>query len=203
MRLNPPFSTILPLTFIVYFLAQAKPQVTVAAPAATFSPDARGLEKQFEPFLKAYASGDTAKLDQKFAIFALPDASGWFAKYFAKDQVQQLVWDNEAEVAVYEESLVTTMKRWPEGTHFRLHASQNRPKSPPTIRPRPDATLPLVEVPIEQYHLNFVADKVPKGFGRGFSELENYVYVNGAYRYVGGGAYPFWSMPDATGKSNP
>jgi hypothetical protein len=29
-----------------------------------------------------------------------------------------------------------------------------------------------------------------------FSLVVNYVYVDGAFRYVGKGAYPFWSAPD-------
>jgi len=48
-------------------------------------------------------------------------------------------------------------------------------------------------VPQKQFEIEMQA----QGSGKHFSFLGNFVYVDGAYRYVGKGAFPFWSMPDA------
>jgi hypothetical protein len=164
----------------------------------TYSHNAQGLEQQFKPFLDASSSGDSAAADRQFAMFALPDASAWFAKYFAKERVEQLGWDYEAEVPVYEKSILTIMTLFPKGSHFTAHCRAPKRTSSVKFAPRTDAMMPLVEVPVEQFEIEYVSDR-----GQKFSELANLVYVDGAYRYVGKGAYPFWSMPDASSPAKP
>jgi hypothetical protein len=83
------------------------------------------------------------------------------------------------------------------GSAKRFHAHCTpADKTPRTdLQPRADAAKPTREVPVEAFEIEFVSED-----GRRFSELANFVFSNGAYRYVGKGAYPFWSMPDATRK---
>jgi hypothetical protein len=70
------------------------------APAA-FSHDAKGLENQYQPFLDAFAAVKPAEFHQALAIFSLPNPSEWFAKYFARDQVERLVRQNESALNSY------------------------------------------------------------------------------------------------------
>jgi hypothetical protein len=51
---------------------------------------------------------------------------------------------------------------------------------------------PLKPVPVEQFTVEMVDEKS----GKKFSSLGNFVFVDGAYRFVGNGAFPLWSMPD-------
>jgi hypothetical protein len=166
--------------------------------AGTYSHDAQGLEQQFELFLNAPASVDRATAGQQFAVFALPDASAWFGNYFAKERVEQLGWDYEAEVSLYEKSIMHMMKSYPTDARFKAHCRPPQRESPVGFGPRADAMMPLVQVPVEQFETEFASDR-----GQKISVLANFVYVNGAYRYVGKGAYPFWSMPDASSPSKP
>jgi hypothetical protein len=163
------------------------------APAA-FSHDAKGLENQYQPFLDAFAAVKPAEFHQALAIFALPNPADWFAKYFAKDQVEQLVRQNESELNAYEQALLRSMAAVPPGTRFRVRCKL--PHADPTMRisPRPDAIQPSVQIPVEQFVTEF--DSTPKIKNGRFSLVVNYVYVDGAFRYVGKGAYPFWSAPD-------
>jgi hypothetical protein len=71
---------------------------------------------------------------------------------------------------------------------FSVQASEYQadPSSSPGLKLRADAVLPSTSVPIQAYKLEFVGHN-----GKRFSQLSNFVYVDGAYRYVGGGAYPF------------
>jgi hypothetical protein len=159
----------------------------------TYSHDASGLEQQFEPFLNASASDNEAAADRLFAVFTLPDASGWFTKYFAKEQVEQLGWDYEAEVSVFKSSTAHVAKIGPVGTRFKVQCSLYQDRSAPGFAPRVDAMVPLQQVAIEKYEIEFASS-----LGYRSSILANFTYVNGAYRYLGQGAYPFWSMPDST-----
>jgi hypothetical protein len=43
-----------------------------------------------------------------------------------------------------------------------------------------------------------VTIEIASDSGKRFSILTNYAYVDGAFRCVGKGGYPFWSMPDAS-----
>jgi hypothetical protein len=168
-------------------------------PPAAFSHNAKGLELQYQPLIEAFAAGNSAQAHQAFAIFSLPNPADWFVKYFAKGQVEQLGRDNESELSTYERVLLRGMGAVPAGTKFRVRCKP--PHADPTTRmpPRPDAILPSVPIPVEQFVTEF--DPIPKLSHGRFSMLVNYVYVDGAFRYVGKGAYPFWSMPDASQKN--
>ena len=78
---------------------------------------------------------------------------------------------------------------------MRFHVHCKPPDHDPTkrISPRRDSMLPHKQVAVEQFEVKMAADEKLR-----FSFLGNNVYVDRAYRYVGKGAYPFWSMPDAT-----
>ena len=134
------------------------PEIT-DAPAA-FSHDAKGLESQYQPFLDAFAAVKPAEFHTALAVFSLPHPADWFAKYFAKDQVEQLVRQNESELNAYEQALLRSMAVAPPGTRFRVRCKL--PHADPTTRisPRPDAILPSAAIPVEQFVTEF--DSVPK-----------------------------------------
>jgi hypothetical protein len=159
----------------------------------SYSHDARGLELEFERFLNASASDEEVVAHTLFKVFALPDASGWFERYFAKERVEQLGWDYQAEIGTFEESTTHEAKIGPVGTRFKVHCSPYHSTSPVEFAPQADAPAALRQVVIEQYDIEFVSTRDYRS-----SILANFIYVDGAYRYLGGGAYPFWSMPDAT-----
>lgn len=159
-----------------------------------FSHDAKGLENQYQPFLDAFAAVKPAEFHTALAAFSLPNPADWFAKYFAKDQVQQLARENETELNAYEQALLRSMAAVPPGTRFRVRCKLPHADPAMRISPRPDAIQPSAAIPVEQFVTEF--DPVPKMKNGRFSLVVNYVYVDGAFRYVGKGAYPFWSAPD-------
>jgi len=168
----------------------------VALPSG-YSQDAKGLEAEYQPFLKAFNKGQAPPYDKEFAAFILPDPSGWFGQYFEMAQVQAVVDDYEAKIAAWQKSEFTVLtKIWPPGTHFKVHC-KTHPPSAAGFPPRQNAYQPNKPIPIEQFEVEFEADKIGERGGRSLSSLVNMVWIDGAYRYVGGGAYPFWSMPDS------
>jgi len=73
----------------------------VALPSG-YSQDAKGLEAEYQPFLKAFNKGQAPPYDKEFAAFILPDPSGWFGQYFEMAQVQAVVDDYEAKIAAWQ-----------------------------------------------------------------------------------------------------
>lgn len=164
--------------------------------SSSYAPDAHGLERQYKAFLTAYDSGD-ANASSHLDTFVLPDFESWFGQYFGSEPTANLKEDYNRTIAAYQHSLPTIMSRWPKGTRFRVDC-ERRTSSGTTykVTPRPDAPVPVSEIPVQQYEVTFSADKLEPRGGRSFSQLINLVYVDGAFRFLGLGAYPFWSMPE-------
>lgn len=190
------------LLFAVPALISAESLGAVSLPSS-YSHDAKGLEAEYQPFLKAFNKGQVPPYDKEFAAFIRPDRSAWFGQYFEMTQVQALVDDYEAKIALWQKSEVTIKtKLWPPGTHFKVHCKAHLP-SDPGFPPRQNAYQPKQPIPIEQFEVAFEADKVGARGARSASTLVNMVWVDGAYRYVGGVSYPFWSMPDSAQLKKP
>jgi hypothetical protein len=183
------------LLFAVPAVITAESLAAVSLPSS-YSQDAKWLEAEYQPFLKAFNKGQAPSYDKEFTDFILPDPSAWFGQYFEIRQVQALVDEYEAKIAAWQKSEATIKtKIWPPGTHFQVHCKAH-PPSAPGFPPRQNAYQPKQPIPIEQFEVEFEADKQGARGGRAMSSLVNMVWVDGAYRYVGGGACPFWSMPD-------
>jgi hypothetical protein len=174
---------------------QAQSQASLSGDQS-YSHDARGLEQEYEVILRAAGSGDSQQYSRQFAVFKLPEAADWFGQYFMKENVQQLGWDYEAEVPEYEKSLLNVMQRQP-GVRFHVHCKATSREALTGLQPRTDAVRPSRPVPVEQFEVEFVGD------GGRFSQLVNFAYVDSGYRYLGKGAYPFWSMPDEARSAPP
>jgi hypothetical protein len=190
------FVAALVLLFVVPTLITAE-RLAAASLQSSYSHDTKGLEAQYQPFLKAFNKGQAPPYDKEFTAFILPDPSAWFGQYFEVMQIQALADEYEAKIAAWQKSEVTIKtKLWPSGTQFKVHCKAHPPTAP-GFPPRQNAFQPKQPIPIEQFDVEFEADKLGARGGRSVSSLVNMVWVDGAYRYVGGGAYPFWSMPDS------
>jgi hypothetical protein len=163
----------------------------------TYKQNDHGLAKQFEPFFKAYQKGDESKQEEAFKVFQFPDAKAWFAQYFQPEDVQQLVWDAEAETEQEAKSLRTMMNLIARGKRFHAHPEPHSTTDTTSVKERQSSVKPTKPVPVEQFSIKVKDEKT----GKWFSWLGNFVYVDGAYRFVGGGAFPLWSMPDANDPS--
>jgi len=181
-------------------LAQRAESQSNSAPAGmSFSHDARGLEKQYEPLLKAYSKGDDEAIDKEFSVFLIPDEDKWFSSYFDAADVNQLKQTYQTKADAYKRSFVNiTTKVLHTSSRFHAHCTPPDPNHQTKVQPRPDAPKPTRDVPVEQFHIEFRSDD-----GKKFSQRANFVYVDGAFRYLGNGAYPFWSMPERPKKTPP
>lgn len=162
------------------------------AGAETYKHDAQGLEKQFEPFLKAYQRGDDKGMDETFALFRFPRPKEWFAANFSPDGAERLLAAYDTEVSEAESSLIEDMNRADPGSGFKVRC-EPRGDAGGAGKPRPEegGIQPKQEIPVEQFMLEFRSSKA----GQRFRVIVNFVYADGAYRFVGGGGAPLWVKP--------
>lgn len=169
---------------------------------SVYSQDGYGLEKELQPFLNAYANSDPA-IDDTLSILVIPEADSWFGNRFPKDTIQGLVDDQKAVLAKLKQQLLGNISKWPKGTHFQVSCKKYSPSNRTAlVEPRPDAIRPTGQVrfEVEQYQITYIADTPSPEGNKWFSNVDNFVYVAGAYRFVGGGAYAFWLMPDLSAR---
>ncbi len=79
------------------------------------------------------------------------------------------------------------------GACFHANCKTHPDNQDGPVKPRDSRVHPLKPAPLEQFEIEMPAH----GSVKRFSFPGNFGYVDGAYRYVGKGAFPFWAMPDA------
>ena len=167
---------------------------TVATPSPeTYKQNEQGLEKQFEAFLKAYQRGDDKGMDEGFAVFGLPKSKEWFENYFSAEDAAKLIVGYEREMSEAEASLIEDMNKADPGSRFRVRC-EARGESPSGQESGGGYGFnPVKAIPVEQFRLEFRSGS----HDQKFSFIANFVYVDGAYRFVGGGGVAFWAKPGA------
>jgi hypothetical protein len=182
------------LSALPAFTTGRKP--VAAAPASGYSHDAKGLEAEYQIVLDAINKGQAPPYDKELADLTIPDPAGWFGQYFEPADVPGVVKEYEALVARDQKSLIYMVTEFfPAGAHFKVRCKPYPPNAA-KFPPRDDAYKPKTAVPIEQFEVMFESNKAGKnGGGHTMSSMSNFAWIDGAYRHLGNGAYPFWSMP--------
>ena len=159
----------------------------------TYKQSEQGLEKQFEPFLKAYQRGDDKGMDETFGVFRLPKAKEWFENYFSAEDAAKLSAAYDREISEAEASLIEDMNKADPGSRFRARC-EARGESPAGQESAGGYGFkPVKPIAVEQFRLEFRSGS----HDQKFSFIANFVYVDGAYRFVGGGGVAFWAKPGA------
>ncbi len=181
------------LLAVVFVLAML-PQSAVAAPSPeTFKQNEQGLEKQFEAFLKAYQRGDDKGMDEGFALFRLPKAAEWFGNYFSAEDAAKLASLYDREMSDAEASLIEDMNKADPGSRFRVRSEARGDGGTGQGSTGGYGFKPVKPITVEQFRLEFRSGS----HDQKFSFIANFVYVDGAYRFVGGGGVAFWAKPGA------
>lgn len=159
----------------------------MARPAGeTYKQSADGLAKEFEPFLKAYHKGDDAGMEQAFSMFRIPNAKEWFAGHFSAEDAARLSGAYGQKATDAMNSLIEDMNRVGAGSKYGLRCEARGDVA--TGSGKGDTIQPVNPVRVEQFVMEFQASSTREKF----LFMANFVYVDGAYRFVGGGGGPFW-----------
>jgi hypothetical protein len=171
----------------------------------------RGFNKQYQSVFKAYEKGDEQELAARFRTFAIPER--WFGDVFGPEQGPKLA--NQ-----YRElfrGFVTTTTGEFRSVAFafmdsaRVHTKvwKNETQIDPAPKPAPTSLVPLPAIQHFQirYQSGPYIDRdypaAPYGTasaaiinsitpGHDNSWVDSFIYVDGAFRFFGGDAYPFW-----------
>ena len=159
----------------------------------TYKQNEQGLEKQFEAFLKAYQRGDDKGMDEAFALFRLPKAQEWFGEHFSAEDAAKLASLYDRELSDAEASLIEDMNKADPGSRFRLRSEARGDGGAGQGSSGGYGFKPVKAIAVEQFRLEFRSGS----HDQKFSFISNFVYVDGAYRFVGGGGVAFWAKPGA------
>jgi hypothetical protein len=163
-----------------------------AVEAETYKQSAQGLEKEFDAFLKTYQRGDDKGMDEGFAVLRLPKSQEWFGEHFSAEDSAKLVGAYDREMSEAEASLIEDMNKADPGSRFRVRC-EARGESASGQDEKGYGFKPVKPIAVEQFRLEFRSGS----HDQKFSFIANFVYVDGAYRFVGGGGVAFWAKPEA------
>lgn len=151
-------------------------------PASGSSDTAKAFRRQYAGLVKGYVDGNSKQIQSAFDEFAIP--ASWFNDMFGTEQGQRLFrrYVSEFEYFAYQtrqrlrqvtNELPSCLKTKPSGSKDGLNL-----KPAPVSAPASAQVLP----PVQMYVISC----------SGMSWMDSFVYLGGAYRFFGGGAYPFW-----------
>ena len=164
----------------------------VAMPnAETYKQNEQGLGKQFEAFLKAYQRGDDKGMDEGFSVFRMPKAQEWFENHFSAENAAKLSAAYDREMSEAEASLIEDMNKADPGSRFRARCESRGDSGAGQPSSGGYGFRPVKPISVEQFGLEFRSGS----HDQKFQFIANFVYVDGAYRFVGGGGVPFWAKP--------
>jgi hypothetical protein len=179
---------------LLLFVLISQPRNSPGAPSTEiYKQNAQGLEKQFEPFLKAFQKGDDKGMDESFGVFRFPKPKEWFGNYFSAEDAAKLVSVYDREVSDAEGSLIEDMNRADPGSRFRVRCEPRGDTGAGQGGVYAYGFRPLKPIVVEQFQLEFRST----AHDQKFRFIANFVYADGAYRFVGGGGVPFWAKPGA------
>ena len=174
------------------FVLAVLPQSIVSAPGPeTYKQNEDGLAKEFEPFLKAYQRADDKGMDEGFGVFRLPKAAEWFENYFSAEDAAKLASLYDREMSDAEASLIEDMNKADPGSRFRARCEARGESAAGKPNSGEYGMRPVKAIVVEQFRLEFRSGS----HDQKFSFIANFVYVDGAHRFVGGGGVPFWAKP--------
>ncbi len=177
-------------TIVVSLSVLTMVAMSIAAPAGeTYKQSADGLAKEFEGFLKAYHKGDDKGMDEAFGVFRIPNSKEWFASHFAPEDAARLEAAYGRQITDGQGSLIEDMNQAGVGNKYSVHCEARGDVAAGSGKAGGDAILPVKPVRVEQFVMEFQAG----GTRAKFLFMANFVYVEGAYRFVGGGGGPFWA----------
>ncbi len=151
-----------------------------------------GLQLQAQQALQAFFSGDRREFEASTRRFALPEPELWLGRAFGPQRGDAMAADYRKYFKAFQSGLARQLERWRDADEPSLQLwPVPEPPAGERVMPRPDAPTPREPVNVQRFR--FVLR------GRGTRSpaqwVDSFVYSQGAFRFIGPGAFPFWDHP--------
>jgi TonB family protein len=164
--------------------------VVLAEVGPAYADSSDGMYKQFVTVLAAWKSGDEQKFKSFRDGFVLPDPKAWLAQTFGADQGAALLPTYEQSLEKFNSHIAWVSGNWANAPDLAVGVeSSELPKPPAESGPESTLPKPVVIPRIENFRFRIA------GGERGLeSSVFSFVYVEGAFRIIGG-TLTFWNEP--------
>lgn len=167
--------------------------ISQSSEAGRFPHSPQGFEAQYTDVFRAYKAGDAQRMKALLDGFAIP--ASWFTEVFGPEQGGELAKQYSAEFAYFEFSDKRRLVSIAGNADTTIELSP-RPETAVLKPPPKPAPTSLKPVPAsEKYEIHYYARTGSVTKGTKPSDLawvHSFIYLDGAFRYFGTGAYPFW-----------
>lgn len=156
----------------------------------------RGFDKEYKTVLKAFQKSDEGELRLRFAEFVLPPH--WFIDTFGPELGARLAdrYSQEFPKFVYATLNLFGSVSAAQDKYVETHVLKYDHNANPTPTPAPPSLVPMP--PVWYFGIDYGGshpNRLPDGMWntpwRG-----TFIYVDGAFRFFGLDAYPFWDLRD-------
>lgn len=163
----------------------------------------QGFDQQFQAVFEAYKKGDGDLMKSRLNGFAIP--KHWFTDVFDQLRAPAITRRYNEQFADFDSRTVDNLLHFDRANADKLDivlTPDSRPK--PQTKPAPASLVPLPDG--KRFLINYRAKHpviTPNGTpDQSVEWMDTFVYVDGQFRYFGGGAYPFWD-PARTPRADP
>jgi hypothetical protein len=199
---------LLPGNFQSYLLPRAlAPQAAQEEALPTYPETADGFNAQMSAAVAAYQKGDTAAGRRLLQQFRLPHSAQWFAENIGPDQSEALAARYDRLFESYMNNTGKTLEDLASHKGQKLNtdvkpgrqdppradAIPSHPRKLSGIVPAKDPACINVSFGIKQ---SSKADLLLKGNFKFETWMDTFIYQDGAFRFMGHGAWPFWVWDD-------
>lgn len=168
-----------------------------------YTPSSDGFRSQIAAIVQSYRAGDTKVGRQLIDQFRLPNPQDWFSEHLGPKESAQFANRYDRLYANFAESFEHTAEAIAANRDAELvtDLTTGKGEAPTDVR-RPGAKLSGV-VSIKPPSLFYAQFKITLKKKDSSSWADTFVYQDGAFRFLGFGAWPFWVWEDGTEGSAP
>ena len=166
----------------------------------------KGFDKQYQSVFKAYKKGKEQEWMRRFRTFSIPDH--WFSDVFGPEQGPKLAIQYEELFQGFVNATTDEFRTVVAVDSARINTKvwKTEPEINSAPRPAPHSLVALPALqhfqiryqsgPYVDYDYTYGTALAPTVIsitrGHDNSWVESFIYVDGAFRFFGGGVYPFW-----------
>jgi TonB family protein len=147
----------------------------------------RGFEIQYQQLFSAYKKGDSKKVDRLLGEFEIP--ADWFTNTFGPDDGLELRQEYLGQSGDFGYSTLKRLGMFDRKMKSFVHAqfrTGNETKPEPAGVPMESPILKSIPL-TQRYVIHYFVNEKERS-----SWMDSFIYLDGRFRFLGKGAYPFW-----------